>query len=320
MQLRLLHYFVAVAEEKSFTQAAERLGIKQPPLSLQIRKLEKELGTQLFHRGTRGVELTNTGRLLLEEARAILRQVEQTKIDVQRCARGETGQVNVGFSIGTQFHPLVPAIIREYGAHYPEVLIAPQAYGSALLSARLRGGTIDVAFVYLPIDNTDGLAIDTLAQEPYVAVLPIGHRLSGSASLQLRALADEKLVMFSRDLNPANYDGIIAAIERAGFTPKLDQAASLNIAAMPMVAAGLGWSVVPQSFNRILPDSVAYVRIDDDMPSATIALVHRRDDRSTAVRNFVACARRQAKEEMAAKPVRGSARKLGTVAASLVPR
>jgi DNA-binding transcriptional LysR family regulator len=294
MELRHLQYFVAVAEEKSFTRAAKRLGIKQPPLSTQIQKLEKEMGTPLFDRGTRGVELTNPGRLLLEEARLILHQVERTKTDVRRRARGETGRVNVGFGIGTQFYPLVPTIIREYGTHYPEVLLSPQANGSALLVARLCAGTIDVAFVYLPINNCEGLAIDVLAEEPLVAVLPHGHPLSRSASLRLRELADEKLVMFRRDLNPASYDSIVSAVERAGFKPKLGQQASLNVAAVPMVAAGMGWSIVPQSFSRILPDDVAYVLIDGDMPRAMIALARRREDRSAAVRNFVACARRQA--------------------------
>jgi DNA-binding transcriptional LysR family regulator len=301
MELRHLRYFVAVAEEKSFTQAAKRLGIKQPPLSLQIRKLEKEMGTQLLYRGTRSVELTNTGRLLLEEARAILHHVEQTKTDVRRRARGETGRVNVGFGVGTQFHPLVPAIIREYGAHYPEVVMCPQASSSVLLNARLSAGTIDVAFIYLPTSNGHGLATHIIAEEPLVAVLPIQHDLSRSASLRLSALADEKLVMFSRELNPASYDAIVAAIERAGFTPKLGQAASLNVAVVPMVAAGLGWSIVPQSFSRILPDDVAYLRIDDDVPIATIAVAHRRNDRSAAVQNFVACARREAGRSTAAK-------------------
>ena len=301
MELRNLQYFVAVAEEKSFTRAAKRLGIKQPPLSLQIRKLEKEMGTQLFHRGPRGVELTNTGRLLLEQARVIFRQIERTKTDVRRLARGETGRVNVGFGVGTQFHPLVPAIIREYGAHFPEVLMCPQSNGSALLVARLLAGTIDVAFIYLPINNSEGIAIDVLSEEPLVAVLPVGHPLAKSRSLRLRELADENYVMFSRELNPAAYDAIVLGIERAGITLRFGQEASLNIAAVPLVAAGMGWAVVPQSFRGVLPSDVAYVRIEDKMPTSQIGLAHRQDERSAAVQNFVACARRQAAKPTAAK-------------------
>ncbi len=301
MELRRLNYFVAVAEARSFTLAAKRLGIKQPPLSLQIRKLEKEMGAQLFDRGTRSVELTNTGRLLLEQARVILHQVEQTKIDVRRRARGETGRVNVGFGIGTPFHPLIPSIIREYGTHYPEVLMCTQATGSALLAARLHAGTIDTAFIYLPIASAEELAIDVLAEEPLLAVLPLGHPLSCSPSLRLGALADEKLVMFMRELNPAAYDAIVSGIKDAGVAPKMGQHASFNTAVIPMVAAGMGWSVVPQSMRRIMPDDVAYIRIDDEMPMSRIALARRRGDRSAAVQNFVTCARRQVRGQFAAK-------------------
>src|ERR1700675_4203187 len=96
MELRHLRYFVAVAEELNFTRAAKRLGIQQPPLSLQIRQLEKELGTPLFRRLPRGVELTDAGKLMLEEARVILKQVERVKTGVQRRGRGETGRINIG--------------------------------------------------------------------------------------------------------------------------------------------------------------------------------------------------------------------------------
>src|SRR5580693_8158378 len=145
MELRHLRYFVAVAEELNFTRAAERLGINQPPLSLQIRQLEKEMGTPLFRRKARGVELTNAGKLMLEEARIILKQVEQTKIGVRRRGRGETGRVNVGSSGGTYFHPLIPAIIREFRMHYPDVMLFPAASSTSLLVARLRAGQIDAA-------------------------------------------------------------------------------------------------------------------------------------------------------------------------------
>ena len=110
MELRHLRYFVAVAEELHFTRAAERLGIKQPPLSLQIRQLEQEIGTPLFRRLTRGVELTESGMLLLEKARNILRDVEQTKVSVQRRARGETGRIRLGFAGATYFNPLIPCL------------------------------------------------------------------------------------------------------------------------------------------------------------------------------------------------------------------
>src|SRR5258708_24458790 len=118
MELRPLRYVVAVAEELHFTRAAKRLGIKQPPLSWSIRQLERELGTPLFRRLTRGVELTETGALLLDEARGILNQVQRIKACVQSRARGETGCIHLGFAGSTCFQPLVPGIIRAYRERY----------------------------------------------------------------------------------------------------------------------------------------------------------------------------------------------------------
>jgi DNA-binding transcriptional LysR family regulator len=292
MELRHLRYFLAVAEELNFTRAAERLGINQPPLSLQIRQLEKEIGTPLFRRKARGVELTNAGKLMLEEARVILRHVEQAKTGVRRRGRGETGRINIGSSGGTYFHPLVPTIIREYRTHYPEVVISPAASSTPLLVARLQAGKIDVAILRPPLSDSAGLALEQLVDEPFVIVVPGGHPLSERTSAPLNALAEEPLVLFPRELNPGNYDSIIAACIRSGFRPKLGQEAPQVVSIMPMVAAGLGFSIVPQSLARICRDGVAHLSIEGDAPRALISLAHRRDDRSPAVQNLVAVARR----------------------------
>jgi DNA-binding transcriptional LysR family regulator len=294
MELRHLRYFVAVAEELNFTRAAKRLGINQPGLSLQIRKLEKELGTSLFHRGTRGVELTNPGKLLLEEARAILKQVEQATTGVRRRARGETGRINVGSAGGTYFHPLIPAIIREYHLHYPNVVLFPQASNTALLMAQLRAGQIDIAFVRTPISKSEGLTLELLVDEPTVMAVPSGHPLSRSTSVSLRAFAEETIILqHPRELNPQNYDSIISAFKSAGFSPKLGQEAPQIVSVIPMVAAGLGVSIVPRSMSRILTDAVVYLPIDGNAPRALLDLAYRRADRSPAVQNFVSIARQQ---------------------------
>jgi DNA-binding transcriptional LysR family regulator len=291
MELRHLRYFVAVAEELNFTRAAERLGINQPPLSLQIRQLEKELGTQLFRRRTRGVELTDAGKLMLEEARVILNQIETAKSGVRRRARGETGRIIIGSAGATYFHPLIPAIIREYRLKYPDVILAPQASNTALLVARLCAGQIDIAFIWRPTADSDGVSTELLVDEDTVIVLPAGHALSGLASVPLAALAKETFVLFPRALNPCGYDSVIAACERAGFSPTLGQEAPQVVSVMPLVAAGLGVSIVPRSTSRILVDGVSYLPVKGDAPRMEICLAHRRGDRSAAVRNFVAVAR-----------------------------
>jgi DNA-binding transcriptional LysR family regulator len=293
MELRHLRYFVAVAEEQSFRRAAERLGIKQPPLSLQIRHLEREMGTPLFRRHARGVELTDAGKLLLEEARVILNQVERAKRGVARRARGESGKLNIGSSGATYFHPLIPAIIREYCMRYPDVELVPEASNTVLLLARLRAGAIDLAFVRPPLVDRDGLMAVPLVDEGSVMVLPRGHPLGGRASAPLSALAHETFILFPRALNPGGYDLTIAACRRAGFEPILGQSAPQIVSIVPMVAAGLGVSIVPRSLSRITIDGVACVPIEGGGPRAEICLAYCRNERSSAVRTFVAVTRRE---------------------------
>jgi DNA-binding transcriptional LysR family regulator len=261
MELRHLRYFVAVAEELNFTRAAERLGISQPPLSLQIRQFEKEIGTPLLRRGRHGVELTDAGKLMLEEARVILKQVEQAKTGVQRRARGETGQINLGSSGGVYFHPLISAILRDYGMDYPDIALFPAASNTALLVARLRAGQIDLAFLRPPISDSEGLVLAPLVDEPFVLALPSAHPLSRSPSAPLSALANETLIMFPRAINPSNYDSIMSACERAGFIPKLGQEAPEAVSTAPMVAAGFGASIVPRSTSRVQTEGIVYVAI-----------------------------------------------------------
>jgi len=292
MELRHLRYFLAVAEESSFTRAAQRLGISQPPLSAQIRQLEKELGSQLLRRRARGAELTSAGKLLLEEARLILKQVETAKTSVRRRARSETGRLIVGFAGGTYFHPLIPEIICEYGKRFPDIVLTPTASTTALLIARLRTGNVDIAFVRPPISDTSGLVLQPLVSEDAVVVLPKSHKLAGLASVALAELAREVFVMFPRGLNPDSYDTIIGACRAAGFNPALGQEAPQIVAVIPLVAAGLGISIVPRSTTRILSDEVRYVPIEGHAPTAEIRLAYRRQDASQAVKNFVGVARR----------------------------
>ena len=295
LELRHLRYFVAVAEELHFTRAAERLGIKQPPLSLQIRQLEQELGTSLFHRLTRSVVLTETGALLLDEARGILDQVERMKASVQSRARGETGHIHVGFAGATGFQRLVPGIIRAYRERYPSVLVSPEQSNTPLLIAGLRSGEIDVAFVRPPLSDDEGLAVEPLIEEPMVIVLPKMHPLADDRSIPLAALAEETLILFPRAIGPGLRDAIIASCQQAGFSPKLGQEAPQISTTVHMVAAGFGVSIVPQSIAQIHLEGVAYIHIEGEAPRAPISLAYRRHDRSTLVRNFVASARRRSR-------------------------
>jgi DNA-binding transcriptional LysR family regulator len=236
---------------------------------------------------------------MLEDARAILKRVEQAKIGVRRRARGETGRLNIGSSGGTYFHPLVPTIIREYRKHYPNVVLLPQAGNTALLTAQLRAGKIDIAFIRTPIAESDGLTLELLVDEPTVMVVPTGHPLSRSTSVSLRAFAKETIILqHPRELNPDSYDLILSAFKSAGFSSKSTLEAPQIVAVIPMVAAGLGVAIVPQSMSHILTDAVVYLPIDGNAPRSLLELGYRQHDRSPAVQNFVAVAHHVTRPEI----------------------
>ncbi|BAK78081.1 transcriptional regulator, LysR family [Pseudogulbenkiania sp. NH8B] len=291
MELRHLRYFIAIAEEQNFTRAAERLGIQQPPLSQQIRQLEQELGTPLFRRLTRKVELTEAGASFLSDARAILEQVERAKNSVQRFSRGEAGRIRIGFAGATYFQPEVTALIRDYRARYPGVQLLPEQSNTALLVEGLRSGEIDVAFVRPPIGGADGLNTQLLVEEDMLVALPAAHRLSRQAALPLSALAEETFILFPRAISPGLYDNLISAFHQAGFSPRLGQEAPQIASIVPMIDAGFGISLVPRSVSQIRTEGVRYVPITAPVPAAPIGIAYRQDQHSVALAHFVALAR-----------------------------
>ena len=297
MELRHLRYFVVVAEERHFTRAAERLGIGQPPLSLQIQRLEREVGAQLFRRLSRGVELTEAGELLFDNARQILAQVDRTCADVKRLARGELGHLRVGFAGATYFLSLVPAIIREYRGQHPDVTVSPEQSNTPSLVEGLLEGRVDVAFIRPPILSADELEVELLVKEDMVVALPCTHPLARSgAPVSLSALAAETFILFPRSIGAGLYDMVTGACERAGFIPRLGQEAPQITSIVPMVGAGFGVSIVPRSTSQIQTDEVVYLPISGDAPKAHISLAWRRHDRSPVVRSFLTVARRMARE------------------------
>jgi DNA-binding transcriptional LysR family regulator len=294
MELRHLRYFVAVAEEGHVTRAAERLGIQQPPLSQQIRALETELDAQLFHRKPRGVELTPAGRAFFDEAKAILARVGEAVAATKRTARGEAGRIGIGFTSSASFHPFVPRAIRAFRERHPLVALTLEESGTTELVAALRAAAIDAAFVRSPVGESADLTIRPLLEEAMVAALPSGHPLSGAGeNLPLAALAGETFILYRRPVGPGLHDAIIAACDRAGFSPQIGQEAPRMLSTLSLVAAGLGVTLVPKSMSRLEAEGVAYRALAPSAQlTAPLNLAYRRGEISEAVRRFVALAQR----------------------------
>ncbi len=303
MELRHLRYFVAVAEEGHVTRAAERLGIQQPPLSQQIRALEAELNVQLFRRKPRGVELTQAGQALYAEAQAILRQVEHAVIATRRTARGEAGRIGLGFTSSASFHPFVPQAIRAYREAHPLVALSLEESGTAELVEALLAERIDAAFVRSPIGGgvggpAAGIAVHSVLEEAMFVALPCGHRLAApldATPLELPELAGETFILYRRPVGPGLHDAIIAACDRAGFSPEIGQETPRMLSTLSLVAAGLGVSLVPASMRRLQADGVAYRPLDGGARlAAPLNLAYRRGETAAAVRGFIALVQRAA--------------------------
>jgi DNA-binding transcriptional LysR family regulator len=296
MELRHLRYFIAVAEEKHVTRAAERLGMQQPPLSQQIRALERELDVQLFRRKPRGVELTDAGSALLADARAILSHIDHAFATTKRTARGEQGQISVGFTSSAPFHPFVPRIIRTYRDSFPLVSLTLEESGTMELIDHLRNERIDAAFIRTMIPDQEGLVVDPLLQEAMVLALPHAHILArhgANKALPLRALADETFIVYRRHNGPGLYDAILSACNAVGFSPRIGQEAPRIVSTLNLVAAGLGISLVPESLQRMRMDGVVFRRLAGAaQPKAPLYLASRRGETSAAVRKFLALVKR----------------------------
>ncbi len=288
MELRHVRYFLAVAEELNFTRAAARVGIGQPPLSQQIRDLEREIGSALFRRLPHGAELTDAGRAFFKEARMLVAQAERAKLAAQRAARGETGTLRVGFTSSATFNAVVPAAIRAFRGRYPDVALTLEEARSFELIERLESDEVDAAFIRPASSQPQAVRLQTVSKEPMVIALPSGHPLALQNKLTLASLAQEPFVLFGKS---GLLDEIVSACRRSGFEPILGQEAPQIASVVNMVAAGLGVALVPASIAQIKVAGVVYKDIDGEQPTAILVLATRRDDHSTVVKNFSVLAR-----------------------------
>jgi DNA-binding transcriptional LysR family regulator len=301
MELRQLRYVIAVAEERNITRAAERLGMQPPPLSRQIRAIEREIDAQLFRRKPRGVELTDAGRAFLDNARAVLAQVDHTFETTRRTARGEQGRISVAYSSTVAFHPLIPRVIREFRDAFPLVTVTLMEGYPQHLIERMQNDQIDVSFIRRLAPKLEGIDAPLLLEEPMVVALPSGHRLAQGndgrgAALSLKILADETFILFG---DPHGdwllRNTFVAACHAAGFSPRVGQIVPHISSRLNLIAAGLGIAVVAASLQHVKIEGVVFRRLKGATQlKAPLSLASRRGDPSSVVRQFLKSAKRTA--------------------------
>lgn len=287
MDLRHLRYFLAVAEELSFTAAAKRLNLSQPPLSQQIRDLEAELETPLFERSSRRVELTAAGRGLVEHARTILTQAEQAIEDVHAIGAGRTGMIRIG-TTGTVLLGSLAGLLANFGPRHPGIAVRLREMGPVEQVVALKARRVDVIFLRRPPEEPE-LEAEIAWREEVGVALPLGHPLAASGRLPLAALAGQDMVSLRlRDSRFAQHLRDCCLV--AGFTPRILHEVVEAYSQASLVAAGLGLALVPETVRDLGRTDIVYRPLEPPVPAADVWMLYRRD-RPAAVERLLAVAR-----------------------------
>ncbi|MEO7068191.1 MAG: LysR substrate-binding domain-containing protein [Rhodanobacter sp.] len=288
---RQLRYFIAVAEELSFTRAALRLHLSQPPLTQQIQALERDLGVRLLDRNRRHVALTEPGQLFLDQARQILAKAEEARHQVIAAAAGYIGQLRLAYTVSVSFHPALPQTLLRYGRIAPNVRVQLCEMYTQAQFAALLAGQIDVGFVRSEparAEDARRIQLTVVDRERLLIALPDGHPLSQRSSLHLSEVAADTFVTQPRELAATLYDQLLTLAATAGFVPSIGQHAQQINGLLALVAAGLGLALVPASMRVVHLAGVSYVPLEDENAYMLLAVAYRADDHTPALQQFLA--------------------------------
>ena len=294
MELRHLRYFVCVAEEGNIGRAALRLHISQPPLTRQIQQLEDQLGVQLLRRTNRGVELTDAGRVLYDDARAILGMTERAIERSNKAARGLLGRVDVAI-FGSGIFGAIPSLMRSFREAHPEVSIFLHNMVKDEQIDALRHGRITLAFNRL-MRPVEGLVNEILLTEPLYAAIPSDSPLAARTAVSMRELENVPLVLFPTGSRPSFIDRVHEMSQACGFTPTVAQEVGDVVHAVALVATGFGATLVPRSATAMgLPGLVYRPLHHPTMSRVDLCCIYRRDDDSPILQSLLASMRNAAR-------------------------
>jgi len=290
MELRHLRYFVAVAEELSFTRAAQRLHTAQPSLSQQIKQLEAEVGAPLLVRDRHRVRLTPAGRALFVEARAVLDRVTYAARLAAKVASGDAGELSVG-TFASADVKILPQLRTLLAERLPDLRLVFHSRYAVEPYAGLRQGTLDVAFTRGPVVDPELSSIELL-REPLVVVMPAKHALARRRHVPVTALNRHAYVVSRRELAPQVHDAVASLIEINGLRMQGVTGADNVLGQLHLVQAGLGLGILPDHVGAILPPGVVSRPLDgDNLPTLAVCLAQRRDSRLPTLSSFTAIVR-----------------------------
>ncbi len=287
MELRHLRYFVAVAEELSFRRAAEKLNLAQPPLSVQIKALERELGLHLLERTTRSVQLTHAGRVFLEEARTVLAAAQNAEHRARQAENGLVGTLRLGV-IAPAANAWLAGVLRQFRQRFPTVQLSIFDLSIPEQLRQVRSNELDAALLRPPIPFPE-LDFEFVEETEHVLALPVGHRLSKKRSLDWSDFHNEDLVMVHPSLQHGYYDSFFAACAKAGAKPRPAQYANDIYIKLWLISAGFGIAPTTATAAELKRPGLLFRPLPPGLPPVQTVLVWRRNDSSPVLERFRQC-------------------------------
>ncbi|MES5482418.1 LysR substrate-binding domain-containing protein [Bradyrhizobium sp. INPA03-11B] len=293
MDIRRLRYFIAVAEELNFSRAARRLNLSQPPLSLQIKALEHEVGAPLFLRQRRGVELTQAGQVLLAQARKALAQLDDAMGTAQRAARGEAGLLRVGYTGSAPIHASFSKILRRFSRAYPEIRLELLHASTSEQAEMLTERRLDLGFLrpspVFPLPRT--MTLRELWPDPLELFAPKDHPLLRKrGAIAVQALAQQPFIFFSNASRRGLNGHVVHLCSSAGFVPHMAQEAEDGGAILGLVAAGFGVAALPKCYGQIAVRDVVQRPLASPASTSHVCLAYNQDRTSDQLMRFVGLA------------------------------
>lgn len=282
MEIRHLRYFLAVARHRNFTRAAGHLGIAPPTLTRQIQDLEADLGTQLFIRAQRDVQLTDAGMAFMDGAAQVLQQLDTARLSAQCAARGDSGHFTLGYVASAVFSGFLQDRIAGFRKAHPDIGIDLREHGMPGLPAQVEQGKLDLAYIRAPMALPPSVAAIDFAHEPFTVAIPGASWLCDLETLQAHHLQQETFIL------PEQVSGTLEMAQAGKFTPILGRRPGGLVAVIAAVSMEEGISVVPASVvDRVVLQNVVFRNVSDCQPVSRLSLLYRRFEKAPAVRRFI---------------------------------
>ena len=289
MELRQLRYFVAVGEEQHYGRAAHRLRVAQPALSRQIKNLEEEIGFELFERLPRGVRISAAGKLFLDDARRILREITDATARAKRIGTGLAGTLRIGFVQSLSWHGIVPESLRDFRECRPKAELQLKPSSTSEQIGAVQSGSLDAGYIFTMEETASELNQFRAGFVNVMLAAPMGHPLAKLRKLRLRDLVDAPFILFPRRVSPVFFDRLMAECARGGLkAPRVVQETADEAIILSLVACGIGVGFVSSAARWRCPPYVTLLPVTDLNLRLPFALIWRKDNNSPLLAKFTA--------------------------------